>query len=411
MRLRRQLLAAGCMLLLSGLCAQSDETKLPDLFHLYRLDHAARVEYCVQKSYKRLPHKDPACVLFSMELGMSTNAWFQQISFCSDQRDVVYMTERPEHWERMKQQLVDVYGFDAPFDETGKEQRFQRDSSVIVFASTPGEGHLVNHYVQIKRLFEEATTNCVPSWDTTSYHALIIAVEKYQFDGKGIDNLEWPVSEAKDLAKILKNRYGFTVDVLENPDHKTMVQAFEALRGLTCNDHLLVFFAGHGVYDSGTRKGYWLPTDADPHVHSDHFSSTDIIDQLAVQAAGHVLVISDACYGGAIFNENNGYEDLGTRMVDEDLRVLAAKPSRQVMTSGKIERVPDRSVFFNHLLGALENNTHKYWDVAMLYSTVLQDIKDDRLEHPEQVIPAPQFGFLKGTNDRKGSMILRLKGK
>lgn len=399
------------LLAATGVFPQTVEQNWRDLFHLYKLDHEARVKYCVEKSFTQYTHKDPKCVLFHMEAILSSNAFYQRLSFCSDSRDLYYMTERPEHWEKLKMELIDVHGFDAPVDETGKEQRCVRDSSTVVFFSKPGEGHLVNHFVQIKRLFEDDRPACEPVWDATGYHALIIAAEKYEADGKGIDNLKWPVSEAKALKKVLEERYGFSVEVLENPTHKRMVQAFELLRGLTCDEQVIVFFAGHGVFDPATQKGYWLPSDADSRDHSDHFSSTDITDQLFALSAGHVLVISDACYGGAIFNENHGFKEYGAQPADADLRVLAAKPSRQVMTSGKIQRVPDQSLFFRYLLRKLETNTRKFLDVSELYGTVLQDIKDDRLAQPDRDIPTPQFGSLKRTNHKSGSMILRLKDK
>lgn len=406
----------GCMVLLWTTMAgqvfgQGAETKLKDLFQLYSLDFEARAAFCVQQSYTE--HKDPrpGCRTFHMEVAMSGNAWYQQISFCTDRKTLMYKTERPESWGQLKEQLVGVYGFDAPKDETAKETRFVRDSSVIVFTSTPGEGHLVNHYMMIERLHGEERSACAPRWDQGRFHAVLFAAQHYVFDGRGVDDLEWPIDEAKQLAKVLKEQYGFNVTIHEDPDHTTMVKALERLRGLTCDDHVVVFFAGHGSYDPATRKGYWLPVNADPGNRSDHFKTSDLIDHLGAWSAGHVLVLSDACYGGSIFNAEEDFEDIGARPTDADLKDLWGKPSRHVMTSGKIEPVPDESVFFQHFLGRLKSHQRTYLDIAALYASVLDDIKADRLEQPDATIPAPQFGWLRRTGHRKGSMILKRTGK
>jgi len=87
-----------------------------------------------------------------------------------------------------------------------------------------------------------------------TYRALIIGINDYQ-DPK-IPDLETAVSDAKAMAKVLLERYGFQVQLLL--DSKASKKAmFQSLRELAIStkpdDSVLVYYAGHGDLDRGRR--------------------------------------------------------------------------------------------------------------------------------------------------------------
>src|SRR5262249_23521613 len=129
---------------------------------------------------------------------------------------------------------------------------------------------------------------------------------------------------------------------------------------LTWKDNLLIYYAGHGVIDEATERGYWLPVDAEEKVPTNWVSNADISDMVRAIEAKHVMVVADACYSGSLMRDATvRIETARDRMVW--LRRIAAKRARTVMSSGGIEPVMDsgggeHSVFAKAFLGALQDS-------------------------------------------------------
>ena len=71
--------------------------------------------------------------------------------------------------------------------------------------------------------------------------------------------------DAKAVAALLKDAYGYEVKVLLDGTRSQIIDAIEAMRGtLSPNDNLLIYYAGHGWLDTKAERGYWLPVDAKP---------------------------------------------------------------------------------------------------------------------------------------------------
>jgi uncharacterized caspase-like protein len=191
-----------------------------------------------------------------------------------------------------------------------------------------------------------------------SYHALVIGNNDYS----GMPTLRTAVADAEAIAETLGTRYGFTVDLLLNATRHDIIGAMSALRAsLTFEDNLLIYYAGHGVIDPVTERGYWLPVDADENNPANWVSNDDITNMLKAFPARHVLVVADSCYSGAL-----------TRQVAARLETwqdrkawlerLLEKRSRTVLSSGGLEPVADsggsgHSVFASALLSVLRENT------------------------------------------------------
>jgi len=144
--------------------------------------------------------------------------------------------------------------------------------------------------------------------DMGKYYALIIGIDNYQAP---LNDLKTPVKDARRVAEVLKEKYGFeTILLTDNGFVKpTRNEIFSALFKLKTkmgnNDNLLIYFAGHGEFYA--RSGYWLAQDADAEIRANWLSTDDITTEIGFQKNGrgglkarHVLVVADSCYGAAM---------------------------------------------------------------------------------------------------------------
>lgn len=196
--------------------------------------------------------------------------------------------------------------------------------------------------------------------------AVFFAVEKYQ-NGK-LTNLQNPIKNARDLAAVLKSRFGFETEILENPTQDRIIAKLNELaRQYTRNEdgnhpsdgQLFLFFSGHGL--SEDENGYFLPADADPAKPWDKGIAYEIwrpkIDKINCR---HIFVAIDACYSVRFDpdwkNKTDGEFKRPGEMTDSQ-RALAnyeKYKARVFFTSdNKEDQTPDRSNFAKKLMEGL----------------------------------------------------------
>ena len=130
---------------------------------------------------------------------------------------------------------------------------------------------------------------------------------------------------------------------------------------LAYDTNLLIYYAGHGVVDPVTERGYWLPVEAEQSNPANWVSNDDITDMLKAIPARHILVIADSCYSGTLVRA--APIDLETWEDRRDwLKRIVEKRSRTALASGGLEPVADagsggHSVFAAALLDALQENS------------------------------------------------------
>ncbi len=189
-----------------------------------------------------------------------------------------------------------------------------------------------------------------------NYHALIIGNNKYD----DLPELKTAVNDATSLAKLLKEHYGFKVKLLLNANRYETLKAMGEFRNtLTKDDNLLIYYAGHGVLDDASERGYWLPIDAERDFTSNWISTAEVTDTLKALQSWHVLVVADSCYSGTLARS------ISIKLTTPEKRLslierLLEKKSRTVITSGGLEPVTDsggdnHSVFSEALLDVLTN--------------------------------------------------------
>ena len=229
-------------------------------------------------------------------------------------------------------------------------------------------------------------------------HALIVAVSEYVNSGAKLSDLEKPIQDAERLYRVLTTRYHFdstNVRFLKNP-------TFEQLSDELVNtgdrigdgESLLVFYAGHGFYDKSKELGYWLPSDAKIESRARWISNTTVRDYIgSIKQAKHIILITDACFGGSIFT-GGGRSAYEANLQRQFMDAYKYK-SRKGLTSGNLTEVPDQSLFIEMLLRELEKNTDPFITALTLFTRVYEPIVNNSPTRP-------QFGVVQGMGDEGG---------
>lgn len=229
-----------------------------------------------------------------------------------------------------------------------------------------------------------------------TYYALIIGVNQYEDDG--IQDLDNPINDAEQLAGVLTYHYSFdqeNVTVLENPRREDIITALDRLTEIvTEKDNLLIFYAGHGIWNAQLNQGYWLPSDASLDSKSYWLSNSTLRDYVGGIASKHTLLISDACFSGGILKERAVFEN--SRAILEVYKL----PSRKAMTSGTLKTVPDKSVFIEYLLKNLVNNQAPLLSADQLFRNFKTAVINNS---PNGQVP--QYGPISQAGDEGGDFI------
>ena len=131
------------------------------------------------------------------------------------------------------------------------------------------------------------------------YYALVIGNSRYE----NFENVPSAENDAKAMAALLSNAYGFEVKLLLNARNKQILTTlYELSQNLAENDNLVVYFAGHGKRDLRNRRGWWMPIDAaaDASAKTNWLANQEVSDRLALIPSRHILVLADASYVGDI---------------------------------------------------------------------------------------------------------------
>lgn len=230
------------------------------------------------------------------------------------------------------------------------------------------------------------------------YFALLIGIDDYKYDQPNLIDLDNPISDSKKLRSALLDHYSFeesNITSLENPTREDLIDAFENLsKKISERDNLLIFYAGHGYWDSKLNIGYWLTSDATHNSKVNWISNSTIRDYIAGLQSKHTLLISDACFSGSIFKTR----EVGNSLDDMGFYRLNKLPSRKAMTSGTLKSVPDKSQFMKYFLKALESNTSKYMTAMQLFHEIEISVINNSSN-------TPQFGTIQNTGDEGGDFI------
>ncbi|MTI38698.1 caspase family protein [Fulvivirga lutimaris] len=239
-------------------------------------------------------------------------------------------------------------------------------------------------------------TELVKALKERKYYALIVGINDYP--DEGIPTLAQPINDAQKLIDALTTYYTFeneNITFLKNPTRSNLIDAFDKLANTVKErDNLLIFYAGHGIWNDQLNQGFWLPSDASKASKSQWLSNGTIRDYIRAIKSKHTLLIADACFGGSILKERS------VTMNGKAMLEMYKRPSRKAMTSGALSTVPDQSVFIKYLVKNLANNQ------APLLSTeqVFSDFKFSVINNSETG-QVPQYGAISLAGDEGGDFI------
>ena len=109
--------------------------------------------------------------------------------------------------------------------------------------------------------------------------ALLIGNNNY----KDWDPLKTAIRDVERLRDVLLKRYGYKnkdVILVRDATRGGILGGLDGLRRRSGpDDKVLVYYAGHGVYDEG-NDGYWVPVEGKRENNYDHISNADILNRL-----------------------------------------------------------------------------------------------------------------------------------
>ncbi|MEP7252012.1 MAG: tetratricopeptide repeat protein [Ginsengibacter sp.] len=267
------------------------------------------------------------------------------------------------------------------------EVKVKNDVNDINIQSTSKSGKINSFVYQLKNSAparnEESEIPPIPVAEKPRFHAVLIACSNYN-DPK-LKKLPNTIIEAREYKNILMSEYGFEekdIDTLYDKGYMEIVAAlYQKLKSLNKNDNLVLFFAGHGTYkETGDDIiGYWIPLNATaPEI--DYISNQKLDEIVAGCAAKHILLISDACYSAAM-------RSVDDKKDNDELYLPKYKQyeykSRQILTSGGLEKVPEKSIFIEMVMKTLEQKDNKYLSAKELYNYIFTGVKNQTNNQPE----------------------------
>lgn len=229
---------------------------------------------------------------------------------------------------------------------------------------------------------------------TARQYALVIGIDRY--DDPRFPTLKTAVADASDIARVLHDRYGFDTKFLEDPDRHDILTALDGYRRvLGDSSSLLIYYAGHGNYDAGTDRAYWLPRDAESLSTANWISADDITNDIRGMAARHVIVISDSCYSGGLTRE--APVEVAATEHSRYVENAAQRKSRHLLSSGANEPVADggangHSVFAGALLTALDRIETAEFTASELFQNHVSVLVSGRSLQSPQYVPIRNSG-------------------
>lgn len=231
------------------------------------------------------------------------------------------------------------------------------------------------------------------------YYALVIGISNYA--DPRINQLDRPIKDAELFYNTITTRYIFEKENVKLLSNATIAEIINALdyyaKLISPIDNFLIFYAGHGIWDTEAEIGFWLPSDATQNSKLAWFRNSTLRDYLREIKSKHTLLISDACFAGSIFKSRGAFIDANVA-----INTLYELPSRKAMTSGTFTEVPDQSVFLKYMIDRLQNNFDKYLSSEQLFGKFRMAVINN-----SKVVP--QYGVIQDVGDEGGDFIFILR--
>jgi uncharacterized protein len=194
------------------------------------------------------------------------------------------------------------------------------------------------------------------------YYALVIANQDY----RKLEHLATPRTDAARVSQLLRDKYGFSVQTLDDADDVAIMSALNDLaKVLRPEDNLLIYYAGHGwrLKAGIADVGYWLPVNAERPPDDTYWVPNEQVSaHIGRLPARRVLVVADSCYAGLLSSDPSANLFGASGSVSaEYLKYELPKRSRLLIASGGDQPVLDTggngdSVFARAFIDVLQQN-------------------------------------------------------
>jgi len=241
---------------------------------------------------------------------------------------------------------------------------------------------------------EEAKYEAGPKF--TRNYALFIGINKYEH----WMDLNNTILDCREVSRTLLEKYDFDASRMvflynERATRSGILSVLDSIgEKLTANDNLLIYYAGHGFYDSTKIEGYWVPQDGQNDKPYTYVSNKEILSSIRGMKTQHTFLIADACFSGSIFVRGNSKPNEYSK-------------SRWAFTSGGIEYVEDgvpgrNSPFATYLIQELAHNPRPAIRADDLVSAVTEKVAHNANQTPKGMP-------MKDVGDEGGVFIFRKK--
>lgn len=207
---------------------------------------------------------------------------------------------------------------------------------------------------------------------------------------ENFSDLNNAVKDVQDLIALLRERYQLESDRIltlydKEATRRNIIRTFDRLlKEVQPQDKLLIYYSGHGhlVQIGQSKKGFWIPTDAEKDNTAQYIRNSTIREYIEDINSLHTLLISDACFSGSLFVR-------GASRADTALDELAKRKSRWAICSGRHdEEVYDgtpgtNSPFAESILDILRTNQAPKLNVAKLADQVVELTRANYRQLPE----------------------------
>jgi len=237
--------------------------------------------------------------------------------------------------------------------------------------------------------------------------ALIFATNIYD----SFSELVNPVIDAGTIADELQSNYFVQTELITNATLKEIIEKIREYAKINYgpNDNLMIFFAGHGIYDEVFKEGYVISRDSksDDVAKTSYLSHSNLRTMINNIPCNHIMLVMDVCFGGTfdpLIASRSRAADMYTEVTNEEFIQRKKKyKTRLYLTSGGKEYVPDgrpghHSPFARKFLEALRNYGGS--DKILTVNEIIQYV--------EKVEPQPRFGEF-GDNEPGSDFILLVK--
>lgn len=212
--------------------------------------------------------------------------------------------------------------------------------------------------------------------DKPKNYAVVVGINQYSYSGRR--SLHTSVNDAEEMARVLREFYGYEVILLTDKTkdlpptkHNILDGALAEVKTKKNRGDVLVYFSGHGEVDD---KGifYLIPKDA--KTTSDSYISEDDLNRYTKDIKGLSLIV-DACYSGGLYSEDQKlYSDQQGVGTDQ----LIMRSSRKDEPSNEMWNETN-SVFTYYLCHAMQDEAKKNGGLPLQTSlqSCFESVKDN----------------------------------